>query len=138
MAGDATSFGHCGVSLCRNLCRLGEVVFSDREVMPGSDPLAVADPLADDVKRMLTGQFCFAGCSEVVEQLRPRGQPRPVEDSQELSSEVRSRLADVAVARDDVLGSFGRFIERRFQVGTEFREQRDDSFGFPFVMLRLR
>ena len=87
---------------------------------------------------MLTGQFCFAGCSEIVEQLRPRSQPRPVEDSQELSSEVRPRLADVAVARDDVLGSFGGFIERGFQVETEFREQRDDSFGLPFVMLRLR
>ena len=49
LAGVATSFGHCSGLLCRNLCRLGEVISSDREVALGGDPLTLRPSLARSV-----------------------------------------------------------------------------------------
>lgn len=84
---------------------------------------------------MRSRKFGFPRRPQIVPDLWPRLQTSPPDDPEKLRSQVLGR---VPVLCDDELRTFRGFIERRFQVRTQFREQRNDPFALPVQMFQFR
>jgi hypothetical protein len=58
----------CAAFGCRATCRLGEVIVGRLEVVLAGNVFAVAQPIANNVRGELLGQFRLPGTPQVVEQ----------------------------------------------------------------------
>ena len=74
--------------LHRILHRFCEVILGYLEVMFRRDGLGIADPRAHDVQRVFLSQFGFTGTAEILKQLCPGLQARPLDDPSQLRSEI--------------------------------------------------
>ena len=111
------------------------VLVRDLQIVGRCNPSAVADPLTDDVQRVLRCKLRLSGRPKVLERPRPRLEPGPADDPVHVRAEV---LADVPVARDDVRLAFPGQLERFVQQLSQFREDRQEPFAPLLVGLFLR
>lgn len=79
--------------LHRILHRLREVFVGDLQIMFAGDLFAVADPRTHNVRGEQFLKFRLASATEILEQLRPHLQAGPLDDSQQLRSQVGVRVA---------------------------------------------
>ncbi|MGD0542222.1 MAG: hypothetical protein ABSB33_11955 [Tepidisphaeraceae bacterium] len=107
-----------------------EVCIGDLQVVFLRHGPAVADPLTDDVQRVLFGKLCLPGASQIVPQFRPGRHARLVDDALQLRPQI---LARVTVAGNDEfrarLGLVVGVHQRLFQFG----KQRNESASLPFM-----
>ena len=110
--------------------RFFEVVLGHLQVVSGRHFLRVADPGTDHVTWKGLFQLGLASRPEVLKQLRPRLKAGPLDDSQQLRSQVAVRSA---VSGDDVLcPRFGQF-EALIEEWPEFGEQRNHARALAVV-----
>jgi RHS repeat-associated protein len=98
------------------------------------DGLAVPDPLADDVQRVVLGQFGLARASQVLKNLRPRLEAGAAEDSDELSPQVG---VGTPIPRDHELRLRTAFCSRRLHVGAQLGKDWDHASRFAFMTFGL-
>ncbi|MCH7812410.1 MAG: hypothetical protein IID40_00170 [Planctomycetes bacterium] len=107
-----------------NGSRTVEVGVGHLQVVLHRHRMRIADPGAHDVCREHLHQLGFTGGAQVLKQLWPGRQPRPLDDPVELGAEV---LLGVPVAGYHVLGAFLRLLEYLAQMWQQLREQRKRS-----------
>ncbi|HYT91308.1 MAG TPA: hypothetical protein VEL76_21530 [Gemmataceae bacterium] len=120
---------------CTAFCSAVKVGLGHLHVVLDGDALGIADPLTDDVQRVVGGQFGFPGGAEVVEEPWPRLAPSPPDDPHELRAQVLVRRA---VPGDDMHGALGGLLERLFEVRPQLGEDRHPALRLALVLLGLR
>ncbi|MBW3599902.1 MAG: hypothetical protein KY475_21850 [Planctomycetes bacterium] len=128
----------------RILQRPAEVFIGRLQVVLGRDRNGIANPLAHDMCRELLGQLGLPRAAEVLKQLRPRLQTRPLDDPLKLRAEVR--LAVAAAANDGLLAEavllgvefLQQHVQGCLEDRSQFWEQRDDPRVAAWVVLRFR
>jgi hypothetical protein len=113
---------HCGTLLRRILRRFVEVLLGHLPVVGFGHGLRMAQPSRRDIGRVGLDEFRGATGPHIHERLLPHRHPRSPGDPSQLGPEVR---VAVTVACDDVLRTFGRLIEYRFELNSNFGEERD-------------
>jgi len=84
----------------------GEVFVGYLQIMFLRHHLRIANPRTEDVCRERFGQLGFSGRAQIVEQLGPRFEPRPLHDPRELGAQVFLR---VSIPGNDVIrAGFGQ------------------------------
>lgn len=112
---------------------VGIMIVGHLQIMLIGDECAVADPFADNVQRKPHGEFGLPARPHVVEQSWPGLQSGPLDDPEQLRSQV-GRL--VPITSDDERPRIGR-IPSRVQVRPQLGEQRNHTGLAPGVMFGL-
>src|SRR5262249_58487100 len=84
--------------------------------------------------RVFGRQFGLPAGPQIVKQLRPGRQAGTLDDAKHTGTEV---LARVAVVADDVNRALRRLLERRLEVWSQLREQRNPSSFVSFMSFSL-